>query len=265
MSKVERKWSSSHSGIKRIMGELQDLQKNPSPDYEAHPLDDNLFEWHFTVRGPPDTEFEGGVYHGRIILPPDYPYKAPDIMLLTPNGRFQTNEKICLSITSHHQETWTPAWEIRNILIALIGFMPTEAKGIGALEYPAETRKKLAKQSVSWQCDVCGCHNATALPNIETCDKHDTICTPVQQSSEEPTQQEPIEAPIIAPAPVVQATVPITQPVIRQPVATTIRPAVSIPESKSSSISETMLNASLLLVVAAIFFILYNKFTKPTM
>jgi len=26
---------------------------------------DNIFEWHFTVRGPRDTEFEGGVYHGK--------------------------------------------------------------------------------------------------------------------------------------------------------------------------------------------------------
>ena len=32
-------------------------------------LQSNLFEWHFTLRGPPDTEFEGGIYHGRIILP----------------------------------------------------------------------------------------------------------------------------------------------------------------------------------------------------
>ena len=44
---------------------------------------DNLFEWHFTVRGPSDSDFQGGVYHGRITLPPDYPMKPPSIMLLT--------------------------------------------------------------------------------------------------------------------------------------------------------------------------------------
>lgn len=42
-----------------------------------------MFEWHFTVRGPPDTEFDGGRYHGRITLPPEYPMKPPSIMLLT--------------------------------------------------------------------------------------------------------------------------------------------------------------------------------------
>lgn len=42
-----------------------------------------MFEWHFTIRGPPDTEFEGGIYHGRIILPSDYPLKPPSIIVLT--------------------------------------------------------------------------------------------------------------------------------------------------------------------------------------
>lgn len=44
---------------------------------------DNLFEWHFSVRGPPDSDFDGGVYHGRIVLPPEYPMKPPSIILLT--------------------------------------------------------------------------------------------------------------------------------------------------------------------------------------
>lgn len=44
---------------------------------------DNLFEWHFSIRGPPNSDFEGGIYHGRITLPPDYPMKPPSIILLT--------------------------------------------------------------------------------------------------------------------------------------------------------------------------------------
>ena len=46
-------------------------------------IQDNLFEWHFTIRGPADTEFDGGLYHGRIILPPEYPMKPPSIIVLT--------------------------------------------------------------------------------------------------------------------------------------------------------------------------------------
>ena len=93
---------------------------------------DNLFEWHFTVRGPSDTEFEGGVYHGRIILPTEYPMKPPHIIVLTPNGRFEVGKKICLSISGHHPESWQPSWSIRTALLAIIGFMPTPGPAINA-------------------------------------------------------------------------------------------------------------------------------------
>ncbi|VDN59480.1 unnamed protein product [Dracunculus medinensis] len=130
--------------------------RNPTEMYFAQPLDDNLFEWHFTVRGPADTDFDGGIYHGRIVLPPDYPMKPPGVILLTPNGRFQLNQKICLSISGHHPESWQPSWSIRTALLALIGFMPTHPAGaLGSLEYPSEERKKLAL-SQNWVCKQCG-------------------------------------------------------------------------------------------------------------
>lgn len=44
---------------------------------------ENIFEWQFAIRGPGDTEFEGGIYHGRIQLPAEYPFKPPSFMLLT--------------------------------------------------------------------------------------------------------------------------------------------------------------------------------------
>jgi ubiquitin-conjugating enzyme E2 J1 len=122
-----------------------------------HQLQDNLFEWHFTVRGPADSPFENGYYHGRIILPTEYPMKPPSIILLTPNGRFEVNKKICLSISGHHPESWQPSWSIRTALLAIIGFMPTEGKGaIGSLDYPEEERKILAEKSASWSCESCG-------------------------------------------------------------------------------------------------------------
>ena len=77
-------------------------------------MDDNLFDWHFVLRGPEDTPFSGGVYHGRIILPAQYPYKPPEFMFLCPTGRFEVGKKICLSISQHHPELWQPGWDIRT-------------------------------------------------------------------------------------------------------------------------------------------------------
>ncbi|XP_010188231.1 PREDICTED: ubiquitin-conjugating enzyme E2 J1 [Mesitornis unicolor] len=138
--------------------------KDPTDHYHAQPLEDNLFEWHFTVRGPPDSDFDGGIYHGRIVLPPEYPMKPPSIILLTANGRFEVGKKICLSISGHHPETWQPSWSIRTALLAIIGFMPTKGKGaIGSLDYTPEERRALAKKSQDFCCEMCGTSMRTAL------------------------------------------------------------------------------------------------------
>ncbi|NXG03217.1 UB2J1 enzyme, partial [Sakesphorus luctuosus] len=149
--------------VKRLMKEAAEL-KDPTDHYHAQPLEDNLFEWHFTVRGPPDSDFDGGIYHGRIVLPPEYPMKPPSIILLTANGRFEVGKKICLSISGHHPETWQPSWSIRTALLAIIGFMPTKGEGaIGSLDYTPEERRALAKKSQDFCCEMCGTAMKTAL------------------------------------------------------------------------------------------------------
>jgi ubiquitin-conjugating enzyme E2 J1 len=45
---------------KRIFADVRELQQDASTQYSAEPLEDNLFEWHFTLRGPTGTDFEGG-------------------------------------------------------------------------------------------------------------------------------------------------------------------------------------------------------------
>lgn len=72
-----------NTAVKRIHADVRELAEHPSPRYHAAPLDDDIFEWHFTIRGPPDTDFVGGIYHGRILLSPEYPFKPPHIIFLT--------------------------------------------------------------------------------------------------------------------------------------------------------------------------------------
>ncbi|XP_072854916.1 ubiquitin-conjugating enzyme E2 J1 isoform X1 [Pogona vitticeps] len=153
---METRYNLKSPAVKRLMKEAAEL-KDPTDHYHAQPLEDNLFEWHFTVRGPPDSDFDGGVYHGRIVLPPEYPMKPPSIILLTANGRFEVGKKICLSISGHHPETWQPSWSIRTALLAIIGFMPTKGEGaIGSLDYTPEERRALAKKSQDFYCEGCG-------------------------------------------------------------------------------------------------------------
>lgn len=121
-------------------------------------MEENLFEWHFTIRGAPEpSPFAGGVYHGRIILPPAYPLRPPSFRFLTPSGRFEPNREICLSISGHHEETWQPAWGIRTALVAIRSFMDTDAGGqVGGMSAPDNVRKVLAEKSREYSCAGCG-------------------------------------------------------------------------------------------------------------
>ncbi|KAF7636334.1 UBIQUITIN_CONJUGAT_2 domain-containing protein [Meloidogyne graminicola] len=129
------------TGVKRLLNEAKELCR-PNELFHAQPLEENLFEWHFTVRGPPDTVYSGGIYHGRILLPVEYPMKPPNLRLLTPNGRFETNKNICLR--------------------------PTHSAGaLGSLECSAEERQRLAILSLNWHCSKCGLLMRNALPQLE--------------------------------------------------------------------------------------------------
>lgn len=48
--------------------DIRELALDPSDQYCAAPLEHDMFEWHFTIRGAVGTDFEGGVYHGRILV-----------------------------------------------------------------------------------------------------------------------------------------------------------------------------------------------------
>ncbi|KAG8480847.1 hypothetical protein CXB51_025325 [Gossypium anomalum] len=145
---AEDKYNLKNPAVKRILQEVKEMQSNPSDDFTSLPLEENIFEWQFAIRGPRDSEFEGGIYHGRIQLPAEYPFKPPSFMLLTPNGRFETQTKICLSISNHHPEHWQPSWSVRTALVALIASCPPTPNGaLGSLDYKKEERRALAIKS----------------------------------------------------------------------------------------------------------------------
>ena len=196
--------------LRRIYIELAEMKRSPSPFWSAAPLDEEEpYEWHFTLRGPPGTDFGGGIYHGKFTLPMNYPFGPPSISLMTPNGRFEEGKKICLSISNFHPELWQPAWGIRTMMEALRSFFPTPSEGaVGGLDWPAETRAELAKESVSWVCPNCLVPNSNLL----------TVEEPVVEA-EDVVREAPValvDVPVDAP---VDASVdaPVDAPVTEEP------------------------------------------------
>ncbi|KAF9050671.1 UBC-like protein [Hymenopellis radicata] len=188
----------NNSAVKRIMQEARELANDPSTDYAAWPLE----EWHCTLRGPPGTEFEGGLYHLRILLPAEYPFRPPSLMLLTPNGRFELNTKICISFTNYHEELWQPAWGVRTAIIGLQGFFPLKgqaAAGVGSIENPPSERRRLAQLSRQWVCPHCQQSNLEILPDPPSASERPDVTPPEPTTVPEtppeapPAPEEPVE------------------------------------------------------------------------
>lgn len=45
------------------------------------PFGKNLLRWHFSVQGPANSVYEDGIYHGRVLLPKDYPGSPPRVQV----------------------------------------------------------------------------------------------------------------------------------------------------------------------------------------
>lgn len=98
------------------------------------PLNCNPPFRHYVVTGPENSPYVGGQYHGHLVFPPDYPFKPPAVYMMTPNGRFKTNKRLCLSISDFHPDTWNPAWSVSTILVGLLSFMLEDTTTLGSME-----------------------------------------------------------------------------------------------------------------------------------
>ena len=67
--------------------------------------------------------------------------------MVTENGRFKPNAKICLSISDYHPESWNPVWPVKSIIIGLISFMTTDLDTVGSIKMAPEQVKAIAKKS----------------------------------------------------------------------------------------------------------------------
>ncbi|CAK62736.1 unnamed protein product (macronuclear) [Paramecium tetraurelia] len=134
---------------KRIIKELEQLRNDPPSSFVAQCINNNLYEWHFTIRGPENSDYDEGIYHGKIVKP-------PNIFFLTPNGRFEVKTKICLNITKFHPENWNPSWTIRTMVEGIIQHFHVKDFAVGSIQYTSNQIKSLALASHKWECDICG-------------------------------------------------------------------------------------------------------------
>lgn len=144
---------------KRLRNELKKLQKENLGFAQAIQDEKNQFLFYFLLKGDDDSDYKGGYYIGKIELPKDYPASPGDFYMLTGNGRFEIGHKICLSNSGYHKDSWTPSWDITNMLIGFMSIFNDDTEhGISHIKDSPEKRRMFAKQSISY--------NLSTYPNI---------------------------------------------------------------------------------------------------
>ncbi len=137
----------TNSATLRLRQDYMRLKRDPVPYIDAEPLPSNILEWHYVVTGPATSPYSGGLYHGKLVFPAEFPFKPPSIYMHTPNGRFKTDTRLCLSISDYHPDTWNPAWCVATILTGLLSFMLEKSPTLGSVETSDAEKRVYAARS----------------------------------------------------------------------------------------------------------------------
>ncbi len=119
--------------VSLLAKELEDFTKDPVPGLTVGLKDDsNMFLWDFTMVGPQDTPYEGGIFQGIIKFPKEFPNQPPIVQftskIIHPN--IHLDGKVCISILhapgndkfgyEKSSERWRPIHTIRSIFLSIM-------------------------------------------------------------------------------------------------------------------------------------------------
>lgn len=134
---------------KRLQKDAEQIHLHPHPNFVSRPIESDITTWYFVFHSMKDTLYTG-YYLGKIVFPYNYPYKPPALYMLTPNGRFQVNTRLCLSMSDYHPESWNPFWSVSTVLQGFLSFMQEEQSTYGSIICSTQKRKQFALESLEW-------------------------------------------------------------------------------------------------------------------
>jgi len=126
------------NGINRLIEEFNELKKGISSGnawdwdsgFELWTLNNNIFEWVFTLRGLYCTPYSGGKFYLKALFPDNYPKSRPEFRFVTPfyhvnvNHIQQYGEEIdpLGRIDIANLYDWSPNTKIKDIIIDIFSY-----------------------------------------------------------------------------------------------------------------------------------------------
>lgn len=104
--------------MRRIIKEFQVLDTEPPLPCSANSVDEDLFHWLVSMRGPKGTPYSEGVFDLEVRFPLDYPFAPPKILFNTKiyHPNINSNGNICLDIL---KDEWSPILTISKVMYSL--------------------------------------------------------------------------------------------------------------------------------------------------
>ncbi|KAL3124492.1 hypothetical protein niasHT_004065 [Heterodera trifolii] len=106
--------------MRRLKKELAQLNQELATGFTAAPMDDgrDMYHWKASIKGPPESPYEGGTFHLDIVFRRDYPFTPPTVKFDTIIYHPNVGERgdICLDIL---KQMWAPSLTISKVLLSI--------------------------------------------------------------------------------------------------------------------------------------------------
>ncbi len=115
-------------------------------------MTDAMTTWYIMLHGfeGDSGEFMGGEYLCKIIVPAEFPRDPPEFYMMTPNGVYECDGKVCIGIGEFHKNAYPATFGITGFSESLVSGMigwKTIGSGIRLLDTSEEAKKRLAADS----------------------------------------------------------------------------------------------------------------------
>lgn len=103
---------------RRLLKDLNVLQKFKENGIYAQPLEDDLMTWTAIITGPEGTPFEGGTFSLVLSFDENYPQHPPEITFLSEifHPNIYANGDLCLDIL---KSRWSPSFDVLSVLLSI--------------------------------------------------------------------------------------------------------------------------------------------------
>lgn len=103
---------------RRLLKDLNALQKFKNDGIFAQPLEDDIMTWTAIIMGPEKTPFEGGTFSLVLTFDENYPQHPPEVSFISEifHPNVYPNGDLCLDIL---KSRWSPSFDVMSVLLSI--------------------------------------------------------------------------------------------------------------------------------------------------